>query len=465
MADWDHIVEAEIVSTRRKMHNTGVRHHVRNRIKNLVEIQDMVLEHRMRTDEYSHDRRISGQDKMRDIAKVKFHPSHIEHQLLTMAADRRIDRFLIRHTYASRKGYGQIKCALELRKDLRKYMGQVRWYGQGDIVKYYDSTSHELTRRNMEHLFKDKDFIDAFMEPFERFSDDGVSIPLGIRPSQITGNLNLGGFDHFMTEENKCPDYKRYLDDFKFTGATKGEVKRKMKRAEAYMNRMGYRLHVPKIHRLSEGLDMMGFVCYGNRNDGWWRKSDKVRWLKRRARVTNPKRLDELDNAAWGMVKWGNTHSKRLWCLKTGREIRKCNMVKISNSGIRLTERVDANGTPFIDAPKIGMQTLLAKPVEVDKWYAGIKTSQGEGRYALRLKFMGDTYKLIVNASEIKAFLNDMTKSEVTRFKTVFIDRGSMRYGIDLDQTEILEVDGRKVIERDGKVVFEDSGSEVIFNN
>ena len=137
--------------------------------------------------------------------------------------------------------------------------------------------------------------------------------------------------------------------------------------------------------------------------------------------------------------------------------------IKYGNSGIKRTERVDANGNPFFEAPKIGMPMLLNKPVESDKWVANIKTSQGDGRYAVRVLFMGDTYKLIVNAVEIKNFLQDMTRNNVTRFKTVFIDRGSMHYGIDEQQTEILEVQGRRITEKDGKAVFADTGEAVSF--
>lgn len=463
MAQWENIVEAEYVSTKRKMRNPGVIRHVENRIANLCEIQQMVLESRMRTDEYMHEKKVSGQNKLRDIAKLHFHPYHIEHQLLTMAGERRIDRNLIHNTYASRKGYGQIACALAIKNDLRKYRGQERWIAQGDIVKYYHHIRHALIKDCLEHLFKDEKFVNAFVEPFDRFSSDGIGAPLGIRPSQSTGNLVLSPFDHFMTEENKCDDYKRYLDDFYFTGATKGEVKRKMKRAKAYLERIGFQLHEPKIKRMSEGLDMMGFVFYGVSNDMWWRKNDKVRWLKRRSKVSNPKRLKELDDAAWGMITWGNTHCKRLWCMKTGRAINKKGMAKLSSCGIKRTERVDANGTPFFEAPRIGMSLLLGKPVEVDKWIPNIKTSQGDGRYAVRVIFMGETYKLIVNASEIKTFLADLTKNKVTRFKTVFVDRGSMHYGIDEDRTDILEIDSRKVTEHDGKVVFDDTKEIVSF--
>ena len=88
MAVWENIVEAEKVSTKRKTSNFGVKQHIKRRWQNLIEIQQMVLNHRMKTSEYRHERLISGQDKMRDIAKLHFHPSHIEHQLLTLAADR-----------------------------------------------------------------------------------------------------------------------------------------------------------------------------------------------------------------------------------------------------------------------------------------------------------------------------------------------------------------------------------------
>lgn len=461
MAQWENIVAAEYVATKRKGRNPGVLKHIGQRIRNLTEIQQMVLEGKMQTGEYMHETRRSGQDKLRDIAKLYFHPSHIEHQLLTMAGERRIEKSLIRRTYASRKGYGQIACALAIKKSLARWRGQPRWFAQGDICKYYEHIRHDLIRRELERLFKDKKFVDAFMEPFERFAPDGVGIPLGIRPSQSTGNLVLSPFDHFMTQELRCADYTRYLDDFMFTGATKGEVTRQMRRAAKYLEGLGFTLHTPKIHRLSEGLDMMGFVFRGSKDDMWWRKKDKVRWLKRRAKVTNPKRLRELDDAAWGMLKWGNRHGRRLWAEETGR--RQPKMAKLNKCGIRRTERVDANGTPFFDAPRIGMQMLLGKVVESDKWIPNIKTSQGEGRWAVRVQFMGESYKLIVNASEIKTFLEDMTRNRVTRIRTVFIDRGSLHYGIDEAQTEVLEVSGRRIEEKDGKVVFADTGEEVTF--
>lgn len=464
MSQWHNIVEAERIATKRKASKKCVRNYLSSRINNLVNIQNMVLEGRMKTDEYTHKSIVSGQDKVRDISKLPFYPSHIEHQLLTIVSDRRIDKNLIRNTYSCRVGYGQIACANKIKRNLAKYIGQERWYGQGDMTKYYKSIRHENIEERLRHIFKDEKFIKAMLEPFARFSDNGVSIPLGIRPSQSIGNLYLSPFDHFMLEENKCADYVRYLDDFVFTGATKGEVKRKMKRANVFIQKMGLTMHEPKIHRVSEGLDMMGFVFYGRKNDMWWRKSNKRRWLKHRARVRNQKRLQELDNAAWGMLKWGNRHCKRLWVKKTKKSLENKKMANFSKCNIKRTERVDENGNPFFEAPRISMPLLLGKPVEVDLWIPNVKTSQGEGRYVLRIHFMGGVYKLIVNSSEIKNFLSDMTRNHVTRFSTTFIDRSSKHYGIDETTTDIIEVNGRKVTERDGKIVFEDNGDTVHFS-
>lgn len=467
MADWNTIVEAEAVSTKRKVDNLGVKKHKKQWMKNLVEIQQNVLNRRMRTAEYRHEQRISGQDKMRDIAKLHFHPSHIQHQLLTLVADRRIDRALIRHTYASRKGYGQIKAALRIRDYLRAHRGEDLWFAQGDICKYYDSIPHAVLRQNLCRMFKDTEFIDAFMEPFERFSSNGYKIPLGIRPSQIAGNVVLMGLDRLATEGAHCDGYVRYLDDFVFFGTSKWEVKYKMKMLRKYIEGLGFILHEPKIHRVSEGLDTLGFVYYGTRNDMFWRKSNKRRWLKRRSHVTNPKRLRELDDAAWGMLKWGNTHCKRLFHKKTGvqRKFEKKMGVSLSKVGLKRSERTDSKGVPFIDAPKASMSMVLNKPIEVHKVVKGVTTSHGGGRYALSIMFMGDKYKLIVNAVGIKSFIDDIEKQHVTKFKTVFIDLGSCHYDVDPNRTEILEVEDRSVEEYNGKIVFSDTKEEVMFNN
>ena len=465
MSDWFNLVEAERISMKRKMSNYGVKQHLQHRIRNLVEIQQNMINQRMETSQYRHEFKLSGQNKMRDISKLHFHPSHIQHQSLTMAATKRIERGLIRHTYASRIGYGQLACAKQIRKNIRQYKGEKRWYAQGDVCKYYQNIPHALILECLKKRFKDEKFIEAFMEPFYKFSDTGKGIPLGIRPSQIVGNLVLGEFDHFMIEQVKATDYVRYLDDFIFTGATKGEVKWKMKRAEKYLNQMGFNIHVPKIHLISEGLDTMGFVFYGYKTDMWWRKSNKDKWLRSRASVTNKKRLRELDDAAWGMLKWSNTDGRNFWQKTTGRTIKKNKQmpVKFSHCKMRQTERCDSNGVPYLDGDRIPMSVIFDKPVEVLRWVKNITTAHGTGRYAIIISFMGAEYKIIINSFEVKQRLDTFEQNGVTRFRTVFFQRCKQHYAMKDDETEIIEINHRKVIEKDGEIVFADNNEKVVF--
>lgn len=462
---WENIVEAERACVKRKK-NHGVLLHERHRMANLVEIQQNVLAHRMETSEYSHMTRVSGQDKVRHIAKLKFHPCHIQNQLVKQESDERINKALVRHTYASRKGYGQTKAALRIKEFLRKHRGEGLWYSQNDIRKYYESIPHALVRRNMERMIKDKDYINAFMEPFEVFSSTGKGVPLGIPNSQTAGNVALMSLDRLCQDKLGCMGYTRYLDDFIFFGKTKGEVKRKTKIIVAHLEELGFDVHSPKIHRVSEGVDMLGFVYNGTKDDMFWRKSNKKRWLRRRSRLKNKKRIKELDDAAWGMLKWGNRHCKRLFYLTTGNLCAgKRDMgIKIKNSGLKLTEKKDANGVPFFDAPNASMAMVLGKTVIIKRIVEGINTSHGKDRMALQIEFLGGTFKLFVNASGIKSFCRDMIRNEVTRFSAVFIDRGAKRYDVDIDSVEILEVDGREIEETDGIVRFKDTKEIVTFN-
>ena len=138
--------------------------------------------------------------------------------------------------------------------------------------------------------------------------------------------------------------------------------------------------------------------------------------------------------------------------------------IKLNSSGIKRTERTDADGKPFIDQPKINMSMLLGNTCEVIRWVKGIKTSQGNNRYVLEIGYMGGLYKLTVNSCDIKTLIDDMDAAHVTRFKTVFYDKGGLHYSYRESETEILAVMGRTIEEREGKAIFADTGELVNFN-
>ena len=452
MEDWNFLVNAERISVKGKARNKGVRMHKADWMKNRVEIHEMVIRHEMRTSKYRHDKKISGQGKLRDIAKLYFHPSHIQHQMLVMAPYDELDRSLITHTYASRIGYGQHKGAMQLNEWVQEHHEEYPIYVQFDLVKYYESMLHSLIRHELERRIKDKIFIDAMMEPIEVFAPDGKMIPLGIRPSQTFGNLALSSLDRFIKETLRVKYYLRYLDDFVCLCRNKGEAHRIVREVTRFVESIGFRLHEPKIRPLTEGIDFLGYVCYPKKGM-FWRTSDKKAWLRRRSKVTNPRRLREIDGSAWGYVSHGNRHCKNLY--------RKMGGVSFHGMGLARAAQQDARGNRIIDAQMINMQSVLGRPVIVKDIVDGVSTSHGDNRMAVLVEFFGQEAKLIINSQPIKAHLKMMMDKHITRHQTVFVDRGGKHYDVDLSRTEILEVDGRAIEERDGKVVFSDNGEEV----
>lgn len=451
--DWDNLKKAEASATKGKMKRHFVKAHISNSIANLCEIQKGLVDQTIRTDEYKHKDMVSGQGKLRKISTLNFHPNHIYHQSLVLAGEQRSEKNLIYDTYASRKGKGQISGALRVKQWLREHPDETLWYGQGDIKKFYQNITHDLLKRTLESIYKDKRYVDAMMEPIKRFGEKGI--PLGIRPSQIMGNLVLSAFDHWAKEDMGIKFYIRYMDDYVVLCKTKGEVKRFMRAATEKLQSIGFDVHQPKIHKLSTGLSFLGYRIYPD-GDLYWRRRNKAAWLKRRSRVTNNNRLREIDAAAWGMLKHGNKHCKRLYKKMTGVDIKRFGIKK----EIGLT---DKEGKRFFDVPRINASVVLNDSIDILDWEKDIVTSQGSGRWVLLLRFHEKEYRLIINSVRIKNFIERLEDRDITSFRTVMIDRtGHKHYDFDFDQTVVLSVGGVDVSEENGEITYNNDKNEKV---
>lgn len=456
MQDWNTLVMAENISCRGKSRNKGVRLHEHDFMRNRIEVHNLVLSRQMYTAPYLHEQRISGQGKLRDIAKLYFHPSHIEHQLLVMACEREYDRHLIRHTYASRTGYGQHAAALQVNEWIQQHHSEFPIYVQFDICKYYDSIPHSLLEHELSRMFKDRDYIAALLEPIRKFAPSGRGIPLGIRPSQMFGNLALSPLDRYIKEQLRVRYYLRYLDDFVILCRNKGEAHRLIDAITQKVSSLGFRLHEPKLRPLTAGLDFMGYVTYPGKGM-FWRTSDKKAWLRRRKGLTNPRRLREVDGSAWGYLSHGNHHCKQLYKIMQG--------ISFKQMGLARTQEFDKSGNRIINAPQVSMLAVLDRPVVIKDVVSGIKTTHGDGRMALLIELYGQDQKLIVNSQPIKSHIDQMLRLGVTMHSTVFVDRGGRHYDVDLDRTVLLEVNHRSVTtDPSGHPVFEDTHEPVVLN-
>lgn len=449
MTDWDLVKRAEIESAKNKPNSYGVVKHKRHWLPELIRLHDMAIAGTVRTGRYKREQVVSGQDKLRDIAKLNYYPDNIWQQMLVLAGEEEIERSFIGHTYANRKGKGQTAALKQLQRWLRDDPKDTCWGAKGDICKYYDSIPHALARKEMERTFKDERYINAFLEPIAAYSDTGRSIPIGIRPSQTLGNLCLRRFHRYVKEVLHVKYFIMYLDDFLILGATKGEVERNYRRAAKYLEGLGFRLHAPKFCRVSQGYDMLGYVTYENGNS-YWRRKNKARWLRRRHGVRSKRRLREIDAAAWGSLKHGNKDCKRLY-----------EMITLQDMGIRVPAATDKQGNKIIDYPKIAMQMLFDKEVTVVDYVENITTKMGEGRMAIAVEWDGKTYKVITNSQRIKATVLALSERNVTRYVAQFFNRGGNNY--DITVKDITEVDGRRIAkDLQGNLIYVDNNERII---
>lgn len=470
LSDWEFLKEAQSVSCRNKGKKKDVIDHQSKWIENLVEIQQSFIDHTFQTGRYHEFYKRSGQNKLRHIAELDFHPSHIAHQAMAMLAYDIIEPTLIEHTYASRKGYGQHKAAIQLNKWVQRFSrenGRYPIYLQIDIVKCYENTPHSIIRHGLERKIKDKAFIDAFIEPFTAYSKSGRSIPLGIPPSQISGNIALSPLDRYIKEVLRCHCYLRYLDDAVLLCRNRGEAHRFENLIRQFLNPLGYDLHVSRIAPVSTGIDFMGYVTYPYSGQ-FLRTSNKKSWLRRRSKVTNKRRLREIDAAAWAMLKHGNEHCKKLFIKYSKNNFKnKKTMEGINPSylGFKRQETRDKNGLRILDAKPINMSTVIDQPVVICDLVANITTKNGCGRMALIVEFYGQRHKLIIN-SPMKTFFEDLWNRGVTRLSTVFTEPSSKHYDYDHERTKILAINNRPITSRNenGQLIpiYQDTGDMVI---
>ena len=188
----------------------------------------------------------------------------------------------------------------------------------------------------------------------------------------------------------------------------------------------------------------------------FWRKSDKRKWLRRRSKITNKKRLEELDASAKGACLHGNRYCKQLYSMITGFKFNKIGVQK----GVFKRE----DGSLFFDVKNIQFSMLQDKEVTVIKHQSDVKTSKGEGRMYILIELDGKQYKFCTNSTQIKGYIKILSDHRVTKFKTIFIDNGRNHYSMDVDQTEIIEVDGREICTGDdGNAIYSDDGTTVDF--
>ena len=171
-------------------------------------------------------------------------------------------------SYAVTPGKGQHQAVYRAQDFIRRAAKQGDVYIlQGDIHHYYESINHDILIEQIHRTIRDKRLLTIWERIIEGYSADGtpgVGIPIGAVTSQLSANIYLNPFDHFMKECAGHKYYIRYMDDFVLIKNNKEELKSALNDIHWFLDTQTRLTLNPKTHifKSTQGLDFCGYRIY-----------------------------------------------------------------------------------------------------------------------------------------------------------------------------------------------------------
>jgi len=206
VVDSDNLREAFLKASRGKRGRNDQRAFQANLSREISVLREGLLSGNYPVGNYS--RFVIADPKRREIYAAEFRERVLHHALMNVC-EPYFDRWLISHTYACRKGMGQLKAIAAARMESRR----CKWFLKCDIRKFFDNISHEGMVSLLRRKFKDERILYWFEKILSTYeTTSGRGLPIGNLTSQHFANLYLDKLDRFVTA--RCFGYVRYMDDF-----------------------------------------------------------------------------------------------------------------------------------------------------------------------------------------------------------------------------------------------------------
>jgi RNA-directed DNA polymerase len=143
--------------------------------------------------------------KERVICEAPFTERVLHHAVMNILEDS-FESFQIHDSYACRKGKGT-DAAL---KRALYFARRNPFFLKLDVIKYFDSISHDTLKALLARRFKDRKVLSILESIIDSYHiNTRLGIPIGNLSSQFFANFYLGFLDHFITEELKIGKFIR----------------------------------------------------------------------------------------------------------------------------------------------------------------------------------------------------------------------------------------------------------------
>jgi len=195
--------------------------------------------------------------KLRTISTAPFEQRIMHHAIMNIL-EPIMDRPMIHHSYACRKGKGTHAAVLYAFNQCKTKPHFLKL----DVRKYFDSINHEVLKMQLRRLIKDKRVIfllDGIIDSYETSSGRGV--PIGNLTSQFFANMYLASMDHFILEKLQPSAYCRYMDDFIIWASSQKQVKDIFAKVNEFVNKtLNLTIKPPVFGKTANGLPFLGFL-------------------------------------------------------------------------------------------------------------------------------------------------------------------------------------------------------------
>jgi len=195
--------------------------------------------------------------KERTISAAPF-PERIMHHAIMNVLEQLLERPMIHHSYACRKGKGTHAAVLYAFRQCKARP----WFLKLDVRKYFNSIDPRILFSRLQSLIKDGPVLQLLRTLIDsHHTAPGKGLPIGNLTSQFFANLYLADLDHYILEHLKPAAYVRYMDDFVLWAATKTELAAMHAAIVAFArDRLALTLKPPVLAATTKGLPFLGFL-------------------------------------------------------------------------------------------------------------------------------------------------------------------------------------------------------------
>jgi len=178
----------------------------------LKEIQNMLINntYKITASDYSVST-IHDKDKDRELWKLSYYPHRIIQWAVMIQIEPVFMKTFCYHTCASIKDRGGKRIHNMVVKWLRNHE-KAEYCCKIDIKKFYPHVNHEILKRMLRKLFKDKHLLKLLDMVIDSFPGE-IGLPIGSYLSQFLANFYLSYFDHWLKEVKRVKMVCRYMDD------------------------------------------------------------------------------------------------------------------------------------------------------------------------------------------------------------------------------------------------------------